>query len=241
MNRKFFLKNTAGLLGISSVLMEACTKDEAMQPVSSTATDEATAACTTTPEETGGPFEEDLSMNSTIHRTDIREDRTGILLNLALTIVNTNNNCAPVQNARVDIWHCDKDGYYSGFVNTGYLGTIDNTGKTFLRGIQNTDANGIVNFQTVYPGWYPGRVTHIHLEVFVNDISKKTTQIAFPDPVNRKVYTGSPLYTPHGVNTTVKKNIDDSVFKNSLADELATIISASPAAINSSFTIGVAL
>ncbi|HRH60041.1 MAG TPA: hypothetical protein PL045_05690, partial [Chitinophagaceae bacterium] len=186
-------------------------------------------------------IEENLSMNSTIHSSEIRERRTGISLNLALAVVNTNNNGAPVRNARVDIWHCDKYGYYSGFVNTGYLGTIDNTGKTFLRGIQNTDANGIVNFQTVYPGWYPGRVTHIHLEVFVNDISRKTTQIAFPDPVNRKVYTSSPLYTPHGVNTTVKKNIDDSVFKNSLADELATIISASPAAINSSFTIGVAL
>ena len=37
--------------------------------------------------------------------------------------------------------------------------------QTFLRGIQTTNANGEVVFTTIYPGWYQGRATHIHVEV----------------------------------------------------------------------------
>ena len=35
----------------------------------------------------------------------------------------------------------------------------------FLRGVQLTDAAGIVEFSTLYQGWYPGRAIHIHLKV----------------------------------------------------------------------------
>lgn len=237
MKRNEFLKNGAILLSVGSII-NACTKENVLLAVSSETTDDALAACIETPSEVAGPYEIDLIKNSNIYRSDIREDRTGLPLNLRLQVNNVNANCAPVKNARVDIWHCDRDGYYSGFVNDGYLGTIDNTGKTFLRGIQLTNKNGIVDFITVYPGWYPSRITHIHLEVFINNVSVKTVQIAFPDKINKNVYN-SPDYLGHGQNTTVKRNIDDPVFKNSLANELCTINKASPAGIKASFVIGI--
>lgn len=39
--------------------------------------------------------------------------------------------------------------------------------ETFLRGVQVTDAKGRVGFETVFPGWYAGRDTHIHVEVHI--------------------------------------------------------------------------
>lgn len=237
MRRNEFLKNGAILLSLGSII-NACTKENVLLAASSENTDDALAACIETPSEVAGPYEIDLIKNSNIYRNDIREDRTGLPLSLSLQVNSISNNCAPVKNARVDIWHCDRDGYYSGFVNDGYLGTIDNTGKTFLRGIQLTNKKGLVNFVSIYPGWYPGRTTHIHLEVFINKVSLKTLQIAFPDRINTKVYT-SPDYLGHGQNTTVKSNIDDAVFKDSIAGELCTIDKKSTSGIKASFIISI--
>ena len=38
-------------------------------------------------------------------------------------------------NCRVDAWHCNVDGYYSGFTTTAHLGTQNNNTARFLRGI----------------------------------------------------------------------------------------------------------
>ena len=46
-------------------------------------------------------------------------------------------------------------GSYSGFNEEG----------TFLRGAQVTNSEGIVQFTTIYPGWYMGRTVHIHAKV----------------------------------------------------------------------------
>ena len=240
MKRHEFLKNSLGFLSLGAIIAESCTKDAADNMQMTIADDATQAECTTTPSEVGGPYEQDLIRNSAIFRSDIREDRTGLPLSCKLRVINVNADCQPVAGARVDIWHCDKDGYYSGFVNDGYLGSIDNTGKTFLRGIQRTNANGIVAFQTIYPGWYPGRATHIHLEVIVDRETVKKTQIAFPDSLNRKVYA-TPGYLEHGQNTTVANNLGDIVFRDSLAQQLCTISGASLSGVTASFTIGVAI
>ncbi|HZE83659.1 MAG TPA: intradiol ring-cleavage dioxygenase, partial [Puia sp.] len=186
MERKDFLKNGAGMLGLAGVIagLDACSKSSGSSSSTTSGGSDSTGSCSAAPTETSGPYPYDLSSNSAIFRTDITEGKTGIPLTLTLTIVNSNNSCAAISGARVDIWHCDKDGYYSEFSEPGYLGTQDNTGKTFLRGIQLTDTNGQVKFTTIYPGWYTGRVTHIHVEVFINSVLKATTQVAFPDSLN---------------------------------------------------------
>lgn len=246
-SRKKFIKNL--LIGASAVplLIEACKKDEnstttgsvAESGSDSTGTGTGTGtACITSPEETAGPYPYDLSANSAMFRSNITEGKEGILLNLILTIVNSNNSCAVIENARVDIWHCDKDGYYSEYTEPGYLGTENYTGKTFLRGIQLSDSSGQVKFVTIYPGWYTGRTTHIHVEVFINNVLKKTTQLAFPDSLNKEVY-GTSLYNAHGQNTSVANNASDSIFADSLSEELVTISGDTTNGYTATFQVGV--
>jgi protocatechuate 3,4-dioxygenase beta subunit len=67
------------------------------------------------------------------------------------------------------------EGHYSEYAQPGYNGT----GQTFLRGLQTTDTSGRVTFRTIYPGWYMGRATHIHVEIFVNGRSVKPPRSHF--------------------------------------------------------------
>jgi len=244
-SRARFLKSL--LIGATSVpvLVEACSKSSGNSSSSnnssgsdSTYTGTSSSSCAASPTETSGPYPYDLSGNSAIFRTDITEGKTGIPLSLTLTIVNSNNSCAAISGARVDIWHCDKDGYYSEYNEPGYLGTEDNTGKTFLRGIQLSDANGQVKFTTIYPGWYTGRVTHIHVEVFVNSVLKLTTQLAFPDSLTTTIYKTS-LYSAHGQNSVT--NTSDTIFSDSYTSELVTISGDTTNGYTATFKVGVPL
>ena len=126
--------------------------------------------------------------------------RAALPLTLTITVVNVNNACSPVANAVVDIWQCDAEGNYSQYSQPGYNGTA----QTFLRGIQTTDAADRSTFTTVYPGWYQGRATHIHVEVTVNSRSVKVTQIAFPESVNAAVYATRRLRA-HGAEPHVER------------------------------------
>ncbi len=166
------------------------------------------STCAVSPTETIGPFPSLTDM----FRSDIREGKSGTQLALTLTVVNTNSSCSPVQGANVEIWHVDAAGNYSQY------GT--QTAQTFLRGIQTTDANGQVTFTTIFPGWYQGRATHIHIEVVRNGQSVKATQIAFPESVNNAVYaTGA--YASRGNNPL--SNTADGIFADSINSELATV------------------
>lgn len=241
MERKDFLKNSLGFVGVSSIVLEACKKDSSISAVTANATDASTAACKISPTETEGPYPyPGGEINNPLNRSDIREDRTGFPLDYTFKVVNTNDDCAPVPNARVDIWHCDRDGYYSGYRQPGYLGVKDLRGLTYLRGYQITNANGICKFITIYPGWYPGRATHFHVEVFINGVLKKITQVAFPDQANRRVYQ-MPLYQGHGQNTSVANNLADFTFANSLTSQLTTIDAYNAQGMKASYTIGLPL
>jgi protocatechuate 3,4-dioxygenase beta subunit len=167
--------------------------------------------CVDTPAETKGPFPNKTP--SQLVQENIKSDRTGIALLLNLTIQNKNNNCKGLQGALVDVWHCDREGNYSEYG--------ENTSVHYLRGRQSTDANGNVSFITIYPGWYPGRAPHIHLEVLsASGTSLLITQIAFPENISNEVYS-SPLYSSRGQADT--SNASDGVFYDSLKDELAIV------------------
>ncbi len=239
MERKEFLK-AAGTLGLASLLPFQTTQAAVSALAKAELADG--GGCVLIPQETDGPYPLDLSKSAASFRKDVTEGKTGLPLNLTLTIVNVNNNCNPIPNARVDIWHCDKDGYYSGYNNMGYLGTQNNVGKTFCSGIQMTDSNGQVQFTTIYPGWYSGRITHIHFQVFLNSVLKATSQLAFPDSLNNTVYQ-TPLYAAHGQNSSVTSNSRDMVFSDSSNTqyEIATAIAnAATGGYDASLTVGVA-
>lgn len=125
--------------------------------------------CSVSPTETIGPFP---SLADFVH-SDIREGRPGTPVTLTITVVNASTGCSAVGGAVVDVWQTDAAGHYSQYAQ----GSYDGRGDTLLRGLQTTDANGRATFTTVYPGWYSGRATHIHVEVTVNGRSVKVTQI----------------------------------------------------------------
>jgi protocatechuate 3,4-dioxygenase beta subunit len=154
MRRREMMALSAGTL--ASAALYACGADgeEATETAGGAAA--ALPDCVLTPEQDEGPFYIDLARV----RRDIAEDRPGVPLALALTVVDA-NTCEPIRDAAVDIWHCDALGIYSGEPTEGSAGT------TFLRGIQLTDADGRAEFATIYPGQYPGRTTHIHLKVHI--------------------------------------------------------------------------
>jgi len=195
----------------------------------------ANAACAVTPEETAGPYPDRLGMiNSTaFYRQDVTEGRSGIPLTLMLTVVNVTSSCAAVANAAVEVWQCDATGNYSEYSQPGYNGT----GQTFLRGLQTTDANGVATFKTIYPGWYAGRATHIHVQLFRNGSMVKTTQIAFPEDVSSTVYQTA-VYASHGQNTT--RNATDNVFSDGTQYEMATLTGNAASGFTATLTIGIA-
>ena len=208
---------------------ETPTSPSAVTTTEATAGGTTATACAVTPSETLGPYP---SLTDMI-RSDIREDRTGTPLTLTLTVNNTNNACGPLAGATVDIWQCDAEGRYSQYSQGGF----DGRASTFLRGMQTTDASGRVTFTTVYPGWYQGRATHIHIEVLVNGRSVKVTQIGFPESVNADVYR-SGVYASRGLNPT--SNTGDMIFADSIAQETATISGSAGSGYNATFTINVA-
>jgi protocatechuate 3,4-dioxygenase beta subunit len=243
MERKDFLINSVKFLGLAALvptIIDGCSRSSGDSSTSGTDGTGGTSGsgCSAAPQETAGPYLYDLSKNSAIFRTDITEGKTGLPLSLTLTIVNSSSSCTPIEGARVDIWHCDKDGYYSEYSEPGYLGTKDYTGQTFLRGIQLSDASGQVKFTTIYPGWYTGRVTHIHVEVFINNVLRSTTQVAFPDTINTAVYKTS-LYSAHGQNSTT--NAKDQIFSDSYNSELVTLTGDSTNGYAATFQLGVAV
>lgn len=182
--------------------------------------------CAVAPNETVGPF----PSLSDLVRSDIREGKPGVTLTVRLTVVNTSANCAPVANVLVDVWQCDAVGNYSSYGSQ--------TGQTYLRGVQTTSATGEVTFTTVYPGWYQGRATHIHIEVLRGASSVKVTQIAFPEAVNAAVYATG-VYAGRGPNTT--SNARDGVFSDSLSSQVATVTGDPVSGYIATFQVGVAL
>ena len=110
-----------------------------------------TSMCVLTPESVEGTFYFDPKLK----RGDIAEGRPGVPLKLLLQIVNA-GNCAPIPEARVDIWHSDATGQYSGYGRQPGSGNVSTRGQTFLRGTQFADLAGLARFTTIYPGWYLG-------------------------------------------------------------------------------------
>ena len=192
------------------------------------------AACAVAASETEGPYPDKTGMlnNPAFFRRDVTEGKSGLPVVLTMTIVNAAAGCAPVSGANVEIWQCDAEGHYSEYSQPGYNGT----GQTFLRGLQTTDASGQATFRTIYPGWYAGRATHIHVEIFVNGRSVKTTQIAFPESITAQVYrTG--VYASRGQNPT--SNTSDMVFSDGTSTELAALSGDTTSGYTATITLGV--
>jgi protocatechuate 3,4-dioxygenase beta subunit len=150
--------------------------------------------------------------NAGLVRRDITEasaGKVGMPTRLAFRIVNA-DTCLPLSNISIDIWHTDNNGVYSAPISTFCNGT-DPTVQTqrFGRGIQLTDNNGWAYFDTFYPGWYSGRVTHVHATVRISSTAIATTQFFFADKVSEFIYRNHPNYThrPNRDQTNTTDNV----------------------------------
>ena len=137
-------------------------------------------SCVLTPEQTEGPY----YISGEKLRRDITEGKPGVPLLLRLKVVDA-STCRPIKGAAVDVWHADALGVYSGFGSGA-------RSRTFMRGIQRTDRNGLARFRSVYPGWYQGRTVHIHVKVHVAGNVVHTGQLYFPDRMTDKVFRRKP-------------------------------------------------
>jgi protocatechuate 3,4-dioxygenase beta subunit len=155
--------------------------------------------CVLTPELTEGPY----YIAGEKVRRDIRDGHPGTLLTLRLTVLSA-SSCKPIKGAAVDIWHADAAGNYSGF-------GAGSSSRTFLRGTQKTDKNGLAVFTTIYPGWYQGRAVHIHVKVHVGGNVVHTGQLFFADAVSQAVYKNAP-YAARG--NADMPNASDSIYVN---------------------------
>ncbi|SFC53647.1 dioxygenase family protein [Flavobacterium phragmitis] len=232
MERKEFLRGL-GLVGIGTLaipIINACSKDGDSSEAStgtdsgsSSGSGSSSSSCSVTPSETAGPFP--TITPSSLVKSNIVMDRIGVAFTIKITIKNTKASCAVLKDAIVDIWHCDKDGYYSEYGGTS-MQSVNYTSYHFLRGRQTTDENGLVTFTSIFPGWYSGRATHIHVHIYnASGTSLLVTQIAFPEGTNSAVATVN-ASTANGYTKGLSGytyNASDNVFSDSVANELGTV------------------
>ena len=158
--------------------------------------------CVAQPEQTEGPY----FVEERLQRSDIRTDpatgarREGAPLELrfALSRVLPDGTCAVLEGARFDVWHCDAHGVYSDVRDRSF----DTTGQKFLRGYQVSDANGLVAFTTIYPGWYSGRAVHVHVKIRVpadgGRTDEFTSQLYFAESLTDRVHARAPYSAKKG-------------------------------------------
>jgi len=152
-------------------------------------------SCVLTPEAGEGPF----YLDPKLIRSDITSGKPGAPLQLALQVVRS-GDCATLANARVDVWHADAIGLYSGYAKQSGVGGVSPetaVGQQYLRGTQITDPNGNVQFRTVFPSWYGGRTPHVHFKVFIGGNEVVASQIFFPDEITREVFAQWDPYRAH--------------------------------------------
>jgi protocatechuate 3,4-dioxygenase beta subunit len=172
--------------------------------------------CVVVPAQMEGPY----FVEERLNRSDIRRDPSdgtmtpGVPLRLSLRVsqLSAAGSCAPLASAVVDVWQCDAIGRYSDVADTRKA--FDTRGRKFLRGHQVTDAGGLVEFTTVYPGWYPGRAVHVHFKVRTNPGGPGqdfTSQLYFSEEVTDKIHAQAP-YSTRGRRSTM--NATDGFYRN---------------------------
>jgi uncharacterized protein (TIGR03437 family) len=194
-----------------------------------------TLACVVRPALTEGPYFVDERLN----RSDIRTDPTtgavsaGVPLKLKFNVSRVSNSaCSPLAGALVDIWHCDALGTYSDVGGAG-------SGRKFLRGYQVTDANGAIEFTTIYPGYYTGRTVHIHYKVRLFSGATRTyeftSQLFFDDTLTDQVFIQAPYNTKSARGT---RNNNDGIYQSGGSTTLLSVTADGQGGYTSTYDIG---
>ena len=202
------------LIGLSGIVMAAAGAQPAWA--------QSQRSCVLTADAGEGPF----YLDPKLIRSDITSGMPGAPLQLALQVVRA-GDCAILPSARVDVWHADALGLYSGYAKQSGVGGISPqtaVGAQYLRGTQVTDAQGNVQFRTIFPSWYGGRTPHVHFKVFIGGREVVASQIFFPDDVTREVFNEWQPYKDHvskrktfNGNDPIKQGVYSEVTRQSSA------------------------
>ena len=207
------------------------------------------ATCSKIPEETAGPYPGDGSngpnaLTATgVVRSDIRSSfgtltgtAEGVPLTVQLKVVSA-SSCAALAGRAVYLWHCDRDGGYSMYTAAN---------QNYLRGVQETDAEGNVTFTTIFPGCYPGRWPHMHLEVFASlaqaaagGAKVATSQLALPKASCDEAYATAGYGASVG-NLAQLSLASDMVFSDGSSAQVATVTGNATAGYLAVLTIAIA-
>ncbi|KAI0130428.1 Intradiol ring-cleavage dioxygenase [Xylariales sp. AK1849] len=122
-------------------------------------------SCVLTPEVTQGPY----YVSGEYIRRNVIEEQEGVEIVIDYQVIDV-DTCDPIPNVYLEMWHCNATGVYSGIVaaGNGEVSDTANINSTFLRGIQPTNADGVAQFESTFPGHYLSRSNHIHLMVHAN-------------------------------------------------------------------------
>ncbi|ETS75766.1 hypothetical protein PFICI_12710 [Pestalotiopsis fici W106-1] len=168
------------------------------------------ATCALTDETVLGPY----YVTGELIRSDISEDQAGVPFYLDVQFVNY-SDCSAIHNMVADIWHCNATGVYSGVTASGQAGL----GSTFLRGAQISDEDGVAQFETIFPGHYAGRATHIHVvstenatirenATYTDGVATHVGQLFFDQGLISAVEASAP-YTDN--TAAITENVDDDI------------------------------
>lgn len=254
LHRRQLLRLTAGV-GVMTLF--ACSDDgSAIDDDTGATTDNTTgasptggASCPSIPEETAGPYPGDGSNGANaliltgIVRSDIRTSiadasgtADGVPLTITLTIVDS--TCTPLANHAVYLWHCDRDGAYSMYTGSA-------SAENYLRGVQETDADGKVTFLSIFPACYSGRWPHIHFEVYpslaaTDDAGNKlrTSQLALPKATCDLVFATAG-YEASVTNLTQVSLASDNIFSDGSDQQLADLSGSVAAGYTATLTVPV--
>jgi len=189
------------------------------------------------PEETAGPYPGDGSngvnvlSESGIVRSDLRQSfgsasgvAQGVTTTVRLKVYDLNGTEATaLSGAAIYLWHCDRSGNYSLYSEAA----ID---ENYLRGVQETDADGNVEFTTIFPAAYADRWPHMHFEVYpslaeaTSAANKlRTSQLALPEDVCNEVYASADGYDASVANMQQTPLDGDNVFSDGYSLQMASV------------------
>ncbi|GAA6142651.1 hypothetical protein NBRC116584_24690 [Hydrogenophaga sp. 5NK40-0174] len=250
----------AGALAAATPLgLFACGGTEEDDSTTYASSSSASGSCSVIPTETAGPYPADgangqnRSLNalalSGIVRRDIRSSiagasgtASGVPLSITLTLVDASASCGTLSGLAVYLWHCDAQGRYS-------LYSSGVTGQNYLRGVQVSDSNGQVQFNSIFPGCYDGRWPHIHFEIYgsleeatgnsATGDYVKVTQLALPYWACSEVY-GTSLYNGSASNLGRISLSSDNVFADDGASmQMASVSGSVSAGMTAALTVAI--
>ncbi|KAL4747898.1 hypothetical protein BDW72DRAFT_215171 [Aspergillus terricola var. indicus] len=176
-----------------------------------------TSTCVLNPQGEIGPF----WVDGELVRTDIIENQAGVPVVLDLQFVDV-STCQPIEGIYAETWNCNATGVYSGVQGNGNGNSEDDSilQETFLRGVSETDEEGVVTFNTLFPGHYAGRTTHYHVIAHLDaTLLENNTLTGGSVPHIGQLFFDQDLITaveatsPYSSNTIeITTNAEDGVF-----------------------------